>query len=243
MYPISNYQKTLNSKLTGAMGPTNSAYWPKLMSTSGKPYSLKSTPLVFSPQTSNYITAFSTPNQAQASLSFSYGKPARRAYFPKNGRKTTEPMRFGELLNVGPDDGDLDFGNGFGRSKYKSRRKRKSKSRRGRKSKSRRGRKGRKYKSRRKRKGSKSKSRRKRKSPWEKGWKAPTKVTSRRRMLKKCGSKCFYIPNPKNPKFPICNADCTVNLKGLESAYIRARQWGYDDIARKAKKKLKSMGK
>lgn len=77
-------------------------------------------------------------------------------------------------------------------------------------------------------------------------WNPSKKVTQRRKMLKKCGKKCFYIPNKKNPKFPICNADCSINPWGVQAAYRRAKQWNYPAVAKKAKRdmtKLKTKSK
>ena len=73
----------------------------------------------------------------------------------------------------------------------------------------------------------------------------PTTKTERIQLLNKCGSNCFLLPNVKpHPKFPICPKNkCAIDCKGVTSAYIRARQWKYDDVANKAKilqKKCKS---
>ena len=223
----SQYQKIVN-KQTGAMGPVKSAYWRNLQKTSGPIWSMKSTPLVFSPVQHKYITAFAQ-NEPRASISFtSFGKPARRAFFSKG--MAPRPMQFGSS-NLDYDD--LDFGTpsaSFGRipilddlpiigrrRSYRKRRRRKSKKSRKRRRKSR------------------------RKSQW-KGWKAPKRVSSRREMLDRCGPKCFLIPNYKNPQFPICTSNCKVSKKGVMAAYKRARQWGYNDVASKAARKLKQMG-
>ena len=63
------------------------------------------------------------------------------------------------------------------------------------------------------------------KKPWWAGWrgKSPNK-TQRRKMMKKCGKKCFLGPNLS---FPICaKGTCRKNKRGIMSAYIRAKQWG-----------------
>ena len=63
------------------------------------------------------------------------------------------------------------------------------------------------------------------KKPWWAGWrgKSPNK-TQRRKMMKKCGKKCFIRPNLS---FPICaKGTCRKNKRGIMSAYIRAKQWG-----------------
>lgn len=55
-------------------------------------------------------------------------------------------------------------------------------------------------------------------------------------MLVRCGKKCFLGPKKS---FPICTKKtCDVNLRGVQAAYIRARQWKHHSIAKKAKKLL-----
>ena len=52
-------------------------------------------------------------------------------------------------------------------------------------------------------------------------------------MMKKCGKKCFLGPKKS---FPICTKNtCKINKKGVYSAYIRARQYKYNKISKKAK--------
>ena len=73
-----------------------------------------------------------------------------------------------------------------------------------------------------------------------KGWhrQSPKTTKERRRMLKKCGSKCFL--KPRSLGYPICpKGRCSPSKKGLEAAYIRARQFKHQSIASKAKRKLK----
>lgn len=105
-----------------------------------------------------------------------------------------------------------------------------------------------------------------RKNSPTKGWsKQGPKGKQRTRMYKRCGKKCFLgTKTPRNkqhPNFPICTkGTCSINNKGLYSAYIRARQWGnprktykgrsqprmkrayYTRVANKAKKLLKKRG-
>ena len=58
-------------------------------------------------------------------------------------------------------------------------------------------------------------------------------------MIKKCGKKCFL---GSKKTFPICTKNtCTINKKGLYSAYMRAKEYlsikgtrKYRDIANKA---------
>jgi len=63
-------------------------------------------------------------------------------------------------------------------------------------------------------------------------------------MLKKCGQKCFL---GSNKSFPICRKNtCKISRKGVQSAYIRARQFRsrgkkYQIISRKAKKLLQKI--
>ena len=58
-----------------------------------------------------------------------------------------------------------------------------------------------------------------------KGWFNVSPNTHERTlMLNKCGKRCFLGPNKS---FPICSkGTCSVNSKGVYSAYIRAKQWG-----------------
>jgi hypothetical protein len=72
------------------------------------------------------------------------------------------------------------------------------------------------------------------------GWKRMSPGTSeRRRMLAKCGDKCFLGPAIS---YPICNrGTCTINRKGVQSAYNRARQFKRTAIASKARKLLEKM--
>ena len=105
-----------------------------------------------------------------------------------------------------------------------------------------------------------------RKNSPTKGWsKEGPKGKQRTRMYKRCGKKCFLgTKTPRNkqhPNFPICTkGTCSINNKGLYSAYVRARQWGnprktykgrsqprmkrayYTRVANKAKKLLKKRG-
>jgi uncharacterized protein YecT (DUF1311 family) len=54
-------------------------------------------------------------------------------------------------------------------------------------------------------------------------------------MLKKCGKKCFLGPDKS---FPICaKGTCKVNDKGLNAAYVRAKQWGQSPKKYKGKSK------
>lgn len=65
-------------------------------------------------------------------------------------------------------------------------------------------------------------------------------------MLKQCGKKCFLGPKKS---FPICSKNtCTRNKKGVQAAYIRAREYlsrtgkrKYRTISVKARKLLKRM--
>ena len=52
------YQNELNDGLTGALGPTNTAYWTNTDTTSGNPWSLGAQPLYYSPSAGYYVTSF-----------------------------------------------------------------------------------------------------------------------------------------------------------------------------------------
>jgi len=55
-------------------------------------------------------------------------------------------------------------------------------------------------------------------------------------MKKKCGSKCFLGPVGESC-FPICTkGTCKVNKKGVQAAYMRAREYGSKKMHRKTKK-------
>jgi hypothetical protein len=73
------------------------------------------------------------------------------------------------------------------------------------------------------------------------GWKNE-KPSFRQRslMLKKCGKKCFLGPDKK---FPICKKNtCKISSKGVYSAYIRAREYKYNKISKRANNLLIKMG-
>lgn len=72
------------------------------------------------------------------------------------------------------------------------------------------------------------------------GWKRMSPgVTERRKMLAKCGRKCFLGPKMS---FPICDrGTCKIDRRGIQSAYNRARQFKRRSIAAKARKLLGKM--
>ena len=79
------------------------------------------------------------------------------------------------------------------------------------------------------------------------GWsgRKPTRGKERHQLMQECGKECFLLPEQE--KFPICQSprmtggvsNCTKDCGGIQSAYIRARQYKYDDVAEKAKELLK----
>jgi len=79
------------------------------------------------------------------------------------------------------------------------------------------------------------------------GWaaRAPTKGKERHQLHAECGDKCFL--NPEQEKFPICasprttggKSKCEIDVTGLQTAYNRAKQYGYTKEAEKAKILLK----
>ena len=92
--------------------------------------------------------------------------------------------------------------------------------------------------------------------PW-KGWGkiSPKTRKERKRIMRKCGSKCFLGPDLS---FPVCTSkSCRINKKGVWAAYIRSKEWGkskksyktkehprhkrrvYTSVSRKAEKILK----
>ena len=79
-----------------------------------------------------------------------------------------------------------------------------------------------------------------------KGWKNEKPGYHERSvMLKKCGKKCFL---GTKKSFPICKKNtCKVSVKGVYSAYIRARQYSskgqkYRTVSKKANRILVNMG-
>ena len=64
------------------------------------------------------------------------------------------------------------------------------------------------------------------------GWReaSPKRGKEREELKKKCGEKCFLLPQQN--KFPICRPDsCVPDCRGILSAKIRARQYNYENIA------------
>ena len=69
------------------------------------------------------------------------------------------------------------------------------------------------------------------KVPWA-GWHRQAPFGAQRtRMYKRCGKRCFLgrkTPGDKqHPDFPICTkGTCKINPKGINAAYVRAKEWG-----------------
>lgn len=81
------------------------------------------------------------------------------------------------------------------------------------------------------------------------GWtdRFPRRGKERKELFKKCGSTAFLLPNKANPgqsKFPIFarvasqTETCATNCRGVQSAYSRARQYKYYDVAEMAQRIL-----
>ena len=91
------------------------------------------------------------------------------------------------------------------------------------------------------------------------GWKvdAPRPGKERQELFNECGQDCFLEPVKYGPrgapilKFPICRritrsqtaahekkVECRPDSRGIAAAYVRARQWGYQAVATKAKSLL-----
>jgi len=56
--------------------------------------------------------------------------------------------------------------------------------------------------------------------------------SNRHELYEKCGEKAFLVP--EELKFPVMGPDCEYKCSLIFAAYLRAREWGYDDIAKKA---------
>jgi len=63
---------------------------------------------------------------------------------------------------------------------------------------------------------------------------------NRELLLQKCGDKAFLLPDEL--KFPVMNPDCEYDCSLLFAAYLRAREWHYDDIADKAATLFNKLG-
>jgi len=64
------------------------------------------------------------------------------------------------------------------------------------------------------------------------GWSPPRRVSQRRALAEKCGTKCFLKP-PTG--FPVCDKNCKIDCRGVISARIRAAQNKYKDVESAAK--------
>lgn len=63
-------------------------------------------------------------------------------------------------------------------------------------------------------------------------WTNPS-LRAREVQLAQCGKECFLVPDEK--KFPVCApSSCTFSCAGLHAAYVRAREWKYEEVAAKA---------
>jgi hypothetical protein len=69
-------------------------------------------------------------------------------------------------------------------------------------------------------------------------WASPSKTTRKEEALK-CPKSCFLIP--ESLKFPVCDpSSCRLSCAGLHAAYVRAREWKYDEVAARAAKLMES---
>ena len=69
------------------------------------------------------------------------------------------------------------------------------------------------------------------------GWKKQSPGRHERTVMKqRCGKKCFLGPGLS---FPICTkGTCSINQKGVHAAYGRARQYGHQAVANRAKRMM-----
>jgi hypothetical protein len=70
------------------------------------------------------------------------------------------------------------------------------------------------------------------------GWRksSPKLISQRRKLMRRCGSRCFMMPSQL--KFPVCSKknDCRISCAGLASAMIRSGQYKYPGVEKRAKK-------
>jgi hypothetical protein len=64
------------------------------------------------------------------------------------------------------------------------------------------------------------------------GWSPARRVTERRALAGKCGSRCFLKP-PTG--FPVCDSNCKTDCRGVVAARVRAAQYKYRDIEQAAR--------
>jgi hypothetical protein len=69
-----------------------------------------------------------------------------------------------------------------------------------------------------------------------KAWKSP-KRSERVKLHAQC-PKCFLLIRGNEYKFPVCNSNCTYDCNGIHAAFVRARQFKYDEVAVKARRLL-----
>lgn len=76
----------------------------------------------------------------------------------------------------------------------------------------------------------------------KKGWRkrAPLTISERRELLEKYGRRAFLLPDEL--KFPVVDKKGRYDCMGILSAFRRARQYGYDDVAEKALRLAKRIG-
>ena len=79
------------------------------------------------------------------------------------------------------------------------------------------------------------------------GWKAaaPQRGEERHELMQRCGEGCFLQPDTEG--FPICPSlregkGCGIDCRGVTSALVRARQWGYENVAEEAEAIRKEKG-
>jgi len=76
-----------------------------------------------------------------------------------------------------------------------------------------------------------------------KGWRgaAPKTRAQRRALYERCGARAFLLPNQRDAglsKFPVMarQGACVPDCRGVRAALQRASRYGYDEVARKARK-------
>lgn len=81
-------------------------------------------------------------------------------------------------------------------------------------------------------------------TPRKWGMDKPDRIKDRRRILAKCGTSCFLLPDAQKPGFPICNKTmpCRYNCKGIKAAASRAGEWKYDKVLTRAKELSERFG-
>lgn len=71
-------------------------------------------------------------------------------------------------------------------------------------------------------------------------WRDPTKGSKvkRLRQLTKCGKECYALPDPENPKYPVCDVECKPVCNAISAAMTYAKIYNNTEVRRNLKAAL-----